>query len=126
MPFFTLGTDSGKRRVTNQLSLLNTSLAATENLANSISESERAFELDLKALIYMLQELYGNLDDTFYESIKDMQTATSIFLYLMLPQNTRTLKLERDYAKQVNIEYADLLDAYKDTIDKLSQGLLQF
>lgn len=126
MPFFSLGTDSGKRKVTNQLSILNTSLAATENLENSISESERAFELDLKALIYMLQELYGSLDGTFYESIKDMQTATSIFLYLMLPQNAQIMKMERDYTKQVNIEYADLLDAYKDTIDRLSQGLLQF
>jgi hypothetical protein len=126
MPFFTSGTDSGKRKANNQLSLLNTRLAATENLMASISESERAFELDLKMLILMMQELYGNLDGTFYETIKDMQSVDSIFLYIMLPQNARTLKLERDYAREINIEYADLLDTFKDTLDSLSKGLLQF
>lgn len=126
MPFFTSGTDSGRRKINNQLSLLNTKLAATENLTASISESERAFELDLKALISMMQELYGNLNGTFYETIKDMQSVTSIFLFLMLPQNARTLKLERDYTKEISIEYADLLDTFKDTINRISQGLLQF
>lgn len=94
MPFFTSGTNSGKSEIANELYLLNTSLATIENLASSISESERTFELDLKALIYMLQELYGSLDSTFYETLKDMQTVTSLFVYLMLPQNARTLGLE--------------------------------
>jgi len=126
MPFFTSGTNSGKSKIANELYLLNTSLATMENLASSISESERTFELDLKALIYMLQELYGSLDSTFYETLKDMQTVTSLFVYLMLPQNARTLGLEKDYTKESRIEYVNLLNAYKDTLDKLSQGLVQF
>lgn len=126
MPFFTSGTDSGRRKVNNQLSLLNTHVAATENLLSSLSESERVFELDLRTLILMMWELYGDLDGTFHETINDMQSVANIFLYLMLPQNTRTLKLEREYKREFNVEYADQLDTFKDTLNRLSQGLLQF
>ena len=126
MPFFTSGTDSGRRRTANQLSLLNTHLAATENLTGSLSESERAYELDLKTLIFMTQNLYGNLDDTFFETIRDMQSITGIFLYLISPQNARTQKLERDYTREINVDYADLLDTFRDTLDRISHGSLQF
>ena len=126
MLFFTSGTDSGRKIINNQISLLNTRLAATENLIDSIHESERAYELDLKTLISMMTELYGNLDGTFYETINDMRIVIVIITFLMLPQNAQTLKLERDYTRETNIEYADSLEAFRDTLEKLSHGTLKF